>query len=78
MDVKSVLQSQETCDTCFEKQCGFLDGGLDQQPSQLYVALPVPIQVAQFVRVIPPTLAFLHLQEAFQACAGTQPLQVSV
>lgn len=63
--------------TCFEKQCSLLDRTLDQQPSKLYVALPVPILVARFIPVISPTLACLHLQEALQACAGTQPLQAS-
>lgn len=66
------------CDRCFEKQCGLLDGAPDRQPPKLYVVLPVPTQVAQFPPVISPTLAFRHLQEALQACAGTQPSQVFV
>ena len=50
----------------------------NQQPSKLCVALPGPIQVAQFVPAISPNLAFLHLQEALQACTGTQPYEAPV
>lgn len=78
MDVKSILQSQETCGRFFEKQCSLLDGVLDQHPSKLYVALPIPIQVARFVPAVSPTLTFLHLQKVLQARAGTQPLPVFV
>lgn len=58
------------CDRCFEKQRGLLDGPVDQQ---LYVAWPVPMQVAQFVPVISLTFAFLQLPEALQHMQGPSP-----
>lgn len=65
--------TRNMCDRCFEKQCGLLDGAVDQQPSKLYVTWPVPMQVAQFVPVISLTFAFLHLPEALQHVQGPSP-----
>lgn len=66
MDLKSTQQSQGRSERCFEQQCGSQHGVLDQHP------LSAPTQVAWFVPVMSPTLAFLQVPEA------VQPLHMSV
>lgn len=65
-------QSQGRNERCFEQQCGLLHGVLDQHLPKLCVPLSAPTQVAWFVSLMSPTLAFLHVPEA------VQPLHVSV